>query len=461
MNIFKAYDIRGIYGFDLTDNLAYNLGRSAAIYSKPKNIVVGYDSRSSNMKLFSAFAKGIIDSGVDVIHIGLVSRPMVNWVTWKFGYDLGVIISASHNLKEYNGFKFIGKGGVALHYDNYLVHIEKLLRDEHYVKSRKKGKIISLDYIDAYVKFLKSHFSKEFQQTVKKKKVRIVGDVSNGAAGEIIRKLLDDTNVEYELLFAEPDGNFPCHNPNPLDDTALIVLSKTVVKNKADFGFIVDPDADRIRFVDEKGQILDNNYAACIACKYLLSKDKKKLIVHDLVSRKILSEVIRRNKGKEIISRVGFAFMNENMRINDAIFGAEVSGHYSFRSMDYLDSGMMMLVTMLNALYSKNNSGKRLSTLTKPLDKYATLGEINYQFEDGQLKEGIISRILDFYKQNKKKLSVKKIMTLDGVSVYFKDSWFNIRSSNTEPLLRLRGEAKNNKALMKMKKSLEKLIGVK
>jgi phosphomannomutase len=461
MDIFKAYDIRGIYGFDLTENFSYNLGMAVVTFSKPKSIVVGYDSRKSSMKLFSAFASAIIDSGADVIHVGMVSRPMLNWIVLKHGYDLGVIISASHNPKEYNGYKFIAKNGMPLYYDNYLIHIEQLIKGMkggNFVKPKKKGRIISLDYIDDYVKFLSSNLSNEFIKHSKNKRVKIVGDASNGAAGEIIKRFLDINNLDYELLFSEPDGNFPCHSPNPLDKNAPVVLSNTVVKNKAEFGFIVDPDADRIRFVDEKGNVLDNNYSACIVAKYLLEKDRKKFVVHDLVSKKILGEVIRRNKGKEIISRVGYGFIFENMKKNDAIFGAEVSGHYFFRSMNYLDSGLLMLVNMLNALYKKSNKGKRLSTLIKPLNKYVDTGEINYPVADQGYKQEIIGKIVAYFKNNKKILGIKKILLLDGVSIYFADAWVNVRPSNTESFIRMHAEARNAKKLVRIKKIMDKLI---
>jgi phosphomannomutase len=460
MSLFKAYDIRGIYGSDLNDEFAYEFAKAVAHFSKPKNIVIGYDSRNSSMKLFLSITKAIIESGCDIIHVGLVSRPMFNWVVTNYGYDIGILITASHNPKEYNGFKLIGKRGKPLYYDNYLIHIEELMKNHLKYKKKKKGDIISKDYIDEYVKFLSSHLSKDLKKHMQKKTVRLVGDCSNGSSGEIVKRFLEINGFDYELLFSEPDGNFPCHNPNPLDNSASIVLCNTVLKNKADLGFILDPDADRIRFVDEKGQLLDNNFSACVVAKNLLLHDKKKIIVHDLVSRIVLGETIRRNKGKEVISRVGFAFMNENMRKHDAIFGAEVSGHYSFRALYYLDGGLMMLVQMLNALYAKNNRGKRLSTLVKPLNKYFSCGEINYPLKDHVEKERVLKMVLDYFKSNRKKFFVKKISVLDGISVIMKDSWLNLRASNTEPLLRLRAESKNRNALEKIRKQVEKLIKI-
>ncbi|MGV8151069.1 MAG: phosphomannomutase, partial [Candidatus Woesearchaeota archaeon] len=261
MNIFKAYDIRGIYGTELTDEIAEKIGRAVIKFTKAKNIVVGYDSRTSNLKIFSAFARGVIDSGANITHIGIVTKPLLNWISISKKFDLGVIITASHNPKEYNGFNFMW-GKRTLHYENGLNEVEKIL-NEKFVPSKKKGKITSKDYIDEYVNFLSSKLIKK-----KLNKIKIVGDASNGAAGEILKRFMEKNNINCELLFTEPDGNFPCHNPNPLDDNALIILGRKVVENKADFGFIVDPDADRARFTDEKGNIVDNSYMQSLVIKY-------------------------------------------------------------------------------------------------------------------------------------------------------------------------------------------------
>ncbi len=497
MGVFKAYDIRGIYGSEITEEFAYKLGKALIIYFKNKKIsingvVVGYDSRISNLKLFSALSKSFIEEGIDVVHTGLVSRPMLNWIAFSKKYDLGIVISASHNPKEYNGFKFLLKGN-PFSYEDGLDEIKKIMNEnsdinkikfEKSIKESKikktlktlknkfskskQGKIISKDYIDEYIDFLSSYLSKEFLIKSKKEKtpIKIVADACNGSAGEIIKKFFEKNEIDGKILFAEPDGTFPCHNPNPLDNNALVVLSRTVVSEKAKFGFIVDPDADRIRFVDEKGKIIDNGYSASLVVKYLLNlkenKNKNSAIVHDLIARKILSETISRNKGIDIISRVGFASITKNMKENNAFFGCESSGHCSFKDFNYLDSAMMMLVNFLNTLYSKENYSKTLSSIVKPLNKYIDLGEINFHLDEKTDKKQLMETIFNYFKKeksNKKsKLNIKKIMTLDGISVYFKNSWMNVRPSNTEPLLRLRAEGKNIKDLEKIKKLVDKLI---
>ncbi|MGV8172137.1 MAG: hypothetical protein ACP5OA_05600, partial [Candidatus Woesearchaeota archaeon] len=390
---------------------------------------------------------------------GIVSRPMLNWISWKHKYDLGIMITASHNPKEYNGFKFIWNAK-PLNYANGLNDIEALMQNVNFAdkKSKKSGKIISIDYIDEYVGFLSSHLSKDFRSYIKGHSVKIIADGSNGATGEIIKRFLLQNDVTYELLFTHPDGTFYGHNPNPLDPGATVVLSRKVIEFNSDLGFILDPDGDRIRFVDDKGQVLENEYVDCLVIEQLLKKNRNAAIVHDIISRRILSDTIRRCKGKNIVSRVGTSNIIQSMINEKALFGCEMSGHRYFRIMNNQDSGMMMLVYLLNTVYGKEYAGKRLSSLWKRYDKYVDLGELNYKVSDDKRKVKVIDRILKYYSDNKKKLNVRGVFTLDGVSVVTNVYWFNIRPSNTEPLLRLRIEGKNRNVLLSVKKFLEKMI---
>jgi phosphomannomutase len=474
MSLFHQYDIRGIYGRELTEEFAYNLGKIVLKYTNAKKIVIGYDSRNSNLKLFSAISRAIIEQGVDVTHIGIVTRPMLNWIAKKHNYDLGIIITASHNPKEYNGFKFLWKGN-PLYYDNGLNTVESLMTESSKkasLKNRKRhGKIISIDYIDEYVTFLSSHLSDDFRRYIKHNIIRIIADGSNGASGEIIKRFLLTNDITYELLFTHPDGNFPGHSPNPLDSDAPIFLSKKIPPFKASFGFVLDADGDRIRFVDNNGNIVDNNYIDCMIVEHLLSNHKKSAIVHDLIARKILLETISERGGVAVASKVGTSNIIQNMISNKAIFGCEMSGHRYFSVMNNEDSGMMTLVYLLNALYSKENYHKKLSQLWKKYDKYVDLGELNHLLScsgktscDEQMekmKSKALSNILAYYSSmaNKKKCDVKNISTLDGISVVTKHYWFNVRPSNTEPILRFRIEGKHIKELLKAKKTIIKLIG--
>ena len=448
MSIFKAYDIRGIYGTELTEEIAEKIGYAIIKFTKAKNIVVGYDSRTSNLKIFSAFAKGVINSGANVTHIGIVTKPLLNWVSIKHKFDLGVIITASHNPKDYNGFNFMW-GKKTLHYGNGLNKVEEMIKNK-FTPSKRKGKIISKDYIDEYVNFLSTKLIKKGL-----KKLNIVGDASNGAAGEELKKFMEKNNIDCELLFTEPDGNFPCHDPNPLNDGALAVLRRKVVEKKADFGFIVDPDADRARFVDEKGNIVDNSYMQSLVIKYLLNKHKKGVVVRELTARKILSDTIKRNKGKDITSRVGHPYVIDLMIQHKAIYGCEMSGHNFFKEMYNLDSGVLMMINVINMYLSQK---KNISTLIKPLDKYVYLGELTYKIKYDTDKVILIDKVKEHFSSKKKKYSIKKIMEIDGTSIIANDFWFNVRPSNTEPILRFRIEGKEKKKVDKIRKEVEKIL---
>ena len=467
MGLFKEYDIRGIYGSELNEDFAYNLGKTIISYTKAKSVVIGYDPRNGNLKLFSAIAKAITESGINVTHAGLITRPMLNWIAWKHKFDLGIIITASHNPREYNGFKFVWHAS-PLNYTNGLNDVESLMeKNAEYKKSTKlvknskerNGKIVSHDYVDDYVDFLSLHLSKDFNKYAKKFNVKIVGDASNGAAGEIIKRFFKKNNIDSELLFSDPDGRFPCHNPNPLDNSSMIVLSQEIIKRSFDFGFIVDPDGDRIRFADDKGTIVENNYVDCLIIKYLLKQHKKASIVHDLISRKILSETITKNGGRSISSKVGTSNIIQNMISNHAIFGCEMSGHRYYGVMNNFDSGMMTLVQFINTLYCHSDHAEHdFSRLWKKFDKYIDLGELNYKFDNDSKKKMVLDNILKHCKRNKKKLKIKRINTIDGITAQATNYWFNIRPSNTEPLLRLRIEGRKEKILLKIKKDLEKQI---
>jgi len=461
MNVFHQYDIRGIYGKELDERFAYNLGKAVLKYTDAHKIIIGYDSRNGNLKLFSSLSKSIMEQGIDIVHAGLVTKPLLNWVAWKHRYDLAIYISASHNPKEYNGFKFVWNRKL-LSYDHGLKDIESLMQKGVDCQlSRKKGKIVSIDYIDEYVKFLSGNLSKDFRSYMKNHNFRIIADASNGSAGETIKRFLLKNDLTYELLFTNPDGEFPGHNPNPLFAEAMNPISKKMPAFKADIGFVVDPDADRIRFVDEKGNIVDNNFMDCLVVENLLSRrgaKKGSAIVHDLIARKILSETISKCGGKPVESKVGVTNIASSMKKEKATFGSEMSGHRIFSSMDYMDSALLMLVYVLNTLCSKKNAGKKLSSLWKKYDKYPDVGELNYKLSDGKDKQAVMDAIQKHFTDNKKRYGVKEIFNLDGVSVVAKRYWFNVRLSNTEPLLRLRVEGTDKRSLAELKKILEKFI---
>lgn len=461
MGLFKAYDIRGVYGKDFDESFAEILGYYIMKFTGAKKVIVGFDSRLSGQKLFKKLTHAITNSGVDVVNIGLTSRPMLNWIAWTYKYDLAIMISASHDSKEYNGFKFLLRGH-PLSYDNGLNTVEKLISEKSYdikkLISKKKGKIIKKDYTSKYIDFLINHFNLKYFKTNTKKilknkndKFYIISDASNGGAGKIIRELLKKLPIKFKIINEKPDGNFPNHDPNPLKPGAMDELSKTVSKEKANLGFIVDPDADRIRFVDEKGQIIDNSYIQSLVCEILLKNTKSKTsVVHDLISRRILSETITNNKGIDIISRVGFVYITTNMKINKSELGFEASGHCYFKNMNYMDSALMMLIYVLNAI---TKIDRPLSEKILEYNKYVDLGELNYPIIASK-KELLLSLV------EKKFSNIKgvKISKLDGFSVETKNYWFTVRTSNTEPLIRLRIEGISLEEITSVKSEIESII---
>ncbi|GIU69643.1 MAG: phosphomannomutase [Candidatus Woesearchaeota archaeon] len=412
MSIFRAYDIRGIYGKELTDDIAEKIGYAIIHFTRAKNVVVGYDSRLSSINIFSAFSRGVINSGANIINIGLVTKPMLNWVSIKEGYDLGVMITASHNPKEYNGFNFM-RGRNTLHYLNGLNDVEKLM-NKKFTETKNKGKIINMDYTDEYVDFLSSKITAKNLS-----KIKVIGDASNGTAGQILKKLFKKNKIKGEILFSEPDGRFPNHDTNTMVDSAFSHLIKKVVSEKADFGFMVDPDSDRARFVDEKGNIIDNSYIQSLIIKYLINKEKSKeindkkkynirkgkkiYIVRELTSRRIVSETIIENGGVDIISKIGHPYIIDMMNKYDAIYGCESSGHNFFNDIYNLDSGEMMFIKVLN-MYS--DSDKKLSEMILPLEKYVSLGEIVYSVKNYKKTtidySKIIEKIEKYFSERKK-----------------------------------------------------------
>lgn len=454
MSIFKAYDIRGIYGRELTDALAEKIGYAVINYTKTKNIVVGYDSRNSSTNLLNAFSKGALKAGAKITNIGLVSKPMLNWVAIRFRYDLGVMITASHNPKEYNGFNFM-KGKNVLHYNNGLKEVEKIVNRLHDISKNKdknlkkdvEKMVIKKNYLNQYIAFLSEKINKKSL-----KKLKVVGDASNGGDGEILELLMKKNNINCKLIFTEPNGDFPNHDPNPLKDEAFGVLRKKVLENRADFGFMVDPDADRVRFVDEKGNILDNSYVQALIIKYLLQKHKKSVIVREITSRKIVSETIKGFNGIEIISKVGHPNIIENMNKYKAIYGCESSGHNFFREFYNLDSGIFMVITFINMFLSQN---KKVSELINELKKYTFL-EKNYTIEKDYKKT--LYLIKKHFLLNKKKYEIKEINNIDGLTIISKNFWFNIRPSNTEPLIRFKIESESLVTLKKITDHIENII---
>jgi len=437
MVIFKAYDVRGIYPDEINEELMEKIGRAFADFIHGDNIAVGYDMRLSGPNLFSAFSRGVINQGKNVFDFGLTSSPMAYFACNYLKADGCAMITASHNPKEYNGVKFTREKAVPISGESGIKEIEERVGKDDFLKVDREGKITKKDVKEAYSKHILS-FAKDISG------LKVAVDGSNGMGAQDFNLVKDDLNIDVVPLYMEIDGTFPGHDPNPWKKGATDKLIETVLSEKADLGIAFDGDADRVFFIDDKGELLSSDFITALVAEEILKHNPKETVLYDLRSSWIVPEVIRENGGKPKMSRVGHSFIKEMMRESKGIFAGELSGHFYFRDNFYTDSGIIMAIWVLNLLSSKK---KRLSELVNPLKKYYASGEINSKVSD---KEARMKELAEKYKDG-------KVSFLDGVKIDFDDFWFNVRASNTEPLLRLNLEAKS-KELMEEKR--DEVLGI-
>lgn len=437
MGIFKAYDIRGIYPSEIDEKIMEKIGRAFADFIPGKKIAVGYDMRISSPALFSAFAKGVIAQGKNVINFGLTSSPMSYFACNYLNADGSVMITASHNPKEYNGVKLTREEAIPISGDTGIKEIEEKVMNDDFRDVSVKGMIIEEDIKDAYREHLIG-FIKGIN------KLKVVVDCANGMGSQDFSLIQDELDIEVIPLYFEIDGTFPGHDPNPWKEGAVDKLKETVVKEQADLGIAFDGDADRIFFIDDTGEMLSSDFITALIAEEILKHAPGSTILYDLRSSWIVPETIERCSGIPKMSRVGHSFIKEMMRKENGIFAGELSGHFYFRDNSYTDSGIIAALWVMNLLSAK---GKKLSELVSHLKKYHASGEINSKVED---KQGKIKELAEKYKDG-------KVSFLDGVKVDFDDWWFNVRASNTEALLRLNLEAKSQEL---MEKKRDEVLGI-
>ncbi|HKZ22243.1 MAG TPA: phosphomannomutase/phosphoglucomutase [candidate division Zixibacteria bacterium] len=434
--IFKAYDIRGIYPTQLNEETAYLVGKALVEYLKPTNIAVGRDMRLSSPALFKSLTRGILEVGADVIDIGLCSTDELYFAVGKFGFDAGVMITASHNPKEYNGFKICQKEAIPLSGDSGLNEIQEIILSGKFSTPAKKGSLIKKDVTDDYIRHILS-----FVDVKKIKPFKIVVDAGNGMAGLLVPKLFEKLPGQLIPMFFELDGTFPNHPASPIEPENLKFLQEKVIQEKAFLGAAFDGDADRIFFVDEKANMLGGDIVTALVAKSLLKKEKGATILYNIICSRTVPRVIRESGGKAVKTRVGHALIKPLMKQYNAIFGGEHSGHFYYRDNFYADSALITLVVFLELLSEEN---KKVSDLVKEIDRYFRSGEINSKVEDIPKK----------LKEIEKVYASGKIDHLDGLTVEFDNWWFNVRPSNTEPLLRLNVEAESPELLQQKTQEL-------
>jgi len=396
--------------------------------------------RLSSPSLFEQLTKGITDAGSDVIDIGLCSTDALYFTVGKYGYEAGIMITASHNPKEYNGFKMCRKEAVPLSGQEGIEQIKQIILKEDFQPVPKKGAIHRRDIIGAYIQHVLS-----FIDVKKIKPFKIVLDAGNGMAGMLAPKLFKHLPCQLVPMFFELDGSFPNHPASPIEPENMAPLQNRVLQEKADLGVAFDGDADRMFVVDEKGKVLGGDIVTALAAKNLLQKDKGATILYNLICSRSVPQVIKANGGNPVRTRVGHALIKPLMKEFNALFGGEHSGHFYFRENYFADSAFIALLVCLE-LFSQEN--KPVSELVKAIDPFFRSGEINRRVEN------IPSKI----KELEKVFSDGKIDLLDGISVEYPGWWFNVRPSNTEPLLRLNLEANSPELLKEMTEQVLRVI---
>ena len=425
MSIFKAYDIRGIYGQDLTQDVFYKIARAYARFIEPRKVVVARDCRTSSDALFDAFAQGLVDEAVNVVDIGLASTPMSYFANSLLKADGSVMITASHNTREWNGCKLCRAGAVPISGATGIKDIERMVAEMDLNEPpRGIGEITKMDVSKEYAAHVAT-----FQHMAHP--LHIAVDFANGM-GIAEAAAFACSPLTSDALYGESDGNFPNHDANPLHVETLKDLQALIRANpgKYAFGVAFDGDADRAGFLDEKGDVIPMDFMTALIARDLLETNPGAACFYDLRSSKVAEETIAAAGGKPMMSRVGHSFIKAQMRENDAIFAGELSGHYYFKANSTAESSSMATFALANIV---SKSGKPLSELVAPLRKYSQSGEINSKVADAAaVLEKVKARFPDFFE-------------LDGVSVDRWDSegwWCNVRMSNTEPLVRLNLEAK-------------------
>ena len=444
--IIKAYDIRGLVKDEITPDFSFSLGIAFAKFleyeREPATIVVGEDMRPSSPLLADAFSDGVISQGMDVIRIGLASTDMLYFASGKLNLP-GIMFTASHNPAKYNGMKLCKSGARPIGQETGLVKIRQLIEQGVPISNRLIGSMRNQDLLNEYVDYLLSLFpDKAFQ----KRKLKVVIDAGNGMAGFTAPAVMERLNIDLIPMYFELDGNFPNHEANPIEAKNLKDLQKRVKKEKADIGLAFDGDADRCFLINEKGELVNPSALTSLIAVHQLKTKPGSTIIYNLISSKAVSEVIAENGGIGVRSRVGHSYIKSLMAESGAIFGGEHSGHFYFSNFWRADSGMLAALYALTELMATKNT---LSELLKPFNRYVASGEINSKVKNVEKSIELI----------RKEYGDKYLVDeLDGLTITADNWWFNLRPSNTEPLLRLNVEADTEKEMVKIRDTVLSLI---
>ncbi len=439
-SIFKAYDIRGLYPNEINKDIAFRIGQAYAQYTGVNAVVLGRDMRTSSPELFDALTEGLIDAGADIIDVGLVATPEFYFAVANGDYDGGIMVTASHNPGKYNGFKLVRNGAVPIGAGSGMEEIQDLVLKGEKV-SRSRGTIVKIDVLGDY---LDKVFSLIDVSKINPR-LRVVLDTGNGMAGVVELDLWKRLPCRVAAQHLEPDGNFPNHEANPLKEENVRDLAERIGLEKADLGIAFDGDGDRVGFVDERGELIRGDFIIALIAREILKTNVGAKIMSDIRCSQIVADEVVKFGGRHFISKVGHAFIKHQLCEIDAIFAGELSAHFYFRDFYGVECSDLAMLYILKIM---SESSKKLSELVAPLKQYYHSGEINFEVKDKQtVLKNLEQRFFSFH---------PKISNLDGLRLDFEDPrtgeidwWFNVRSSNTEPLLRLNMEARTAEQLKK------------
>ena len=438
---FKAYDVRGVYPDELDEAGAYAIGRAYVEQFGPRRIAVGRDMRLSSPSMATALIEGALDGGSEVLDLGLVGTEMVYFAVGDLGLDGGVCVTASHNPKQYTGMKIVRAGALPVGGESGLLDVRDraLVVQEHKLTSQHKAQ--SYDIWDAFVDKVLS-----FVDVSAISPLRVVIDAANGMAGAMLPPVLERLPIDAVTCYFEPDGSFPNHEPNPLlPENREFIVAKTLTE-QADLGVAYDGDADRCFFVDDTGEFVPGDFVTALLAESILAKERGGSVIYDVRASRAVPQTIERAGGTALINRVGHAYIKHRMRKEGAVFGGEVSAHYYFRDFSQADSGVVPFLLLLELI---SKSGRNLSELLAPYrERFFLTGEINTPVADVAQKLGEL----------KERYASGTVTELDGISVDYDDWHFNVRPSNTEPLLRLNLEAFSQEQMERKRDEVLELI---
>ena len=432
MKAFKAYDIRGEWGSDLNEDTAYRIGYFLPQILTAKTFLVGRDMRLSSDTLFEQLARGLNDAGCDVDDIGLASTPLVYWSTAKYGYKASVQITASHNPKNHNGLKISAANALPVGYDTGLNRLEALVEsDTPCVPVTQRGVIRHKEVKNEYLAFQKQFVGDTSA-------LNIAVDCSNGMSSLFVHDLIGKAHYINDNL----DGSFPNHEPNPLEPENQEQIKALVLKEKCDIGLLFDGDADRITFIDEKGNFISPDLIIAFLGNYFIGEQQQKgIVLQDIRSSRAIQEYLNRYQAKVETWRVGRAYAALKLRELDGVYGGELAGHYYFRDFYYSDSALLAASIVLRLLNRFKQEGKTMSQIIAEITPYYNSGEINFKVEH---KQEIMDAVRDHFTDLEKP---ERFLDFDGYRLDYHDWWLNIRPSNTEPYLRFLCEAKSETKL--------------